>query len=245
MSTSYRLSTNERFPTTRWSVVNCARLGEGPDGREALDKLLRRYLPALRAHLITSRGMRPDAADEVLQSFCLEKVVEGAVLRHADAARGRFRTFLLSVLSNYLIDLHRRANAKFRSPGQELASLDHDIAAVADHGPGQEYELAWARQVIAAALESMREQCRDRPEVWGVFELRLLLPIFEEAPPAPYEQLVARFNFRSPSQAANALVTAKRMFVRALHAVIAEYADEADVDQEVDSLYRSLASKRA
>jgi hypothetical protein len=43
-------------------------------------------------------------------------------------------------------------------------------------------------------------------------------------------------------QAANALVTAKRMFTRILRGVIGEYeSDEEEIDSEIDDLHKILA----
>jgi hypothetical protein len=54
---------------------------------------------------------------------------------------------------------------------------------------------------------------------------------------------VEKFGFRSPTEASNALVTAKRMFVRALRAVVAEYArDENGIDREIEEL-RAILSR--
>jgi hypothetical protein len=57
------------FPVTRWSLI--ARAGANADSttRQALDELLRRYLPALKTHLVLSRRLDADRADDLLQSF--------------------------------------------------------------------------------------------------------------------------------------------------------------------------------
>jgi len=53
----------------------------------------------------------------------------------------------------------------------------------------------------------------------------------------PYDVIAAKLGDVSPLQAANLLVTAKRMFERELRAVIAEYSrDEHEVDEEINSL---------
>ena len=81
-----------------------------------------------------------------------------------------------------------------------------------------------------------------RDQFWSVLELRILKPIFEGAEPPGYEEIVSRFGFRSPSQSSNALITAKRMFVRHLKAVIAEYAlDEQQVEEELRDLHSALS----
>ena len=58
----------------------------------------------------------------------------------------------------------------------------------------------------------------------------------------PYEELVAKFGLRSPSEASNLLITAKRMFARVLREVVREtVADEAEVETEIMELKRILS----
>ena len=90
----------------------------------------------------------------------------------------------------------------------------------------------------------MQRECEltERPDVWGVFEARLLAPLLHDALAAPYEQLVERFGFASPAQASNVLMTAKRMFVRAVRATIGEYElEDEQIDEEIADLHRILA----
>jgi hypothetical protein len=98
--------------------------------------------------------------------------------------------------------------------------------------------------VIHEALRLMRSECEAtrQADIWGVFECRIVRPMFEGASPVEYGELVRRFAFQSPSQAGNALITAKRKYGRALRAVIAEYArDEAEVESEIRELRAVLA----
>ena len=59
-------------PTTRWSEVARA-AGVDPNSREALDGLLRRYLPLLRVHLRRRSALSEAAIDDLLQDFVANK----------------------------------------------------------------------------------------------------------------------------------------------------------------------------
>ena len=79
----------------------------------------------------------------------------------------------------------------------------------------------------------MEEDCKnpaaDQPRrgyIWEMFRLRLLEPVFNDAPAPPYEELIARFELRSPSDASNLLLSAKRIFKSHLHRVIQDYAGQ-------------------
>ena len=62
------------FPTTQWSLVLCAGHSTEVQRREALDALLRRYLPALRAHLLIRRVAPPRRRGRPLQRFIADKL---------------------------------------------------------------------------------------------------------------------------------------------------------------------------
>ena len=209
-----------RFPTTRWSLVDLVRRGDRTAMREALQELLSRYLPALRVHLTLGRGLAPDRADDLIQEFVAGKILEKGLVALADRQLGKFRTFLLTALDRFLIDQIRQAAAKKRSPGDAklLAIDDYGACQQSDGSPSQVFDVAWARSVVAEALGRMRSHCQasGREEVWGVFQCRLVEPIFGATEPAGYEELVVRFGLKSPAHASNVLVTAKRMFARTL-----------------------------
>jgi hypothetical protein len=79
----------------------------------------------------------------------------------------------------------------------------------------------------------MEADCKDpsadqprRGFIWDMFRLRLLDPVFEDAAPPPYEELIARFGLRSPTDASNLLLSGKRIFKMHLGRVIQEYAEQ-------------------
>jgi hypothetical protein len=168
----------------------------------------------------------------------------------ADQALGRFRTFLLTVLDRFVISESRRASAKKRA-AVDRAGVDPqqlDAHAAHEDRPGAAFDVEWARQVLAATLRQMEAECRSsgRPDIWGVFEGRVLGPTLEGSPPCEYPELVERFGLKSPSQASNALITAKRMFRRNLEAVVGQYAaSPAEVQEEIRDLWSILSAPGA
>ncbi len=235
------------FPATRWSLVALAGQDEGPQ-RKVLGEFLKQYLPALRAHLVLGKRIGPDLAEDLLQGFLCDKVVQGRLIARAVREKGRFRWFLRTALDNYAADVIRQETARKRAP-QEMRSVLPDEPA--DPGtseePSDSLDVAWARQVIQSALQLMEAECAasGRPDIWGVFESRILAAL-DGAEPLPYDQLVERFRLASPAQAMNILITAKRMYERNLRTVIAEYADDpSEVDLEIRDLAEILSRARA
>jgi DNA-directed RNA polymerase specialized sigma24 family protein len=232
------------FPTTHWTLVGRAGRGDGEEKRKALSQLLQRYMPALRAHLIYLKHIQAERADDLLQDFLLNKIIEREILRQADPARGRFRSFLLTSLNRFIISEYRRDHTRKRSADQGVPIDENLDAGAKNHSPRNAFDVAWARQLLDQTIVRMEQFCRQsgRMDLWGVFEGRLLGPLLKDAEAMPYEQLVQQFGFGSPEQASNALVTARRMFVRLLRETISEYElDSAGIDAEIADLRRILS----
>src|SRR5689334_5139553 len=92
------------FPTTRWSLVRRAKLRDSFDQPVAMDEIARLYSRALRAHLLQRTHGDVHRADDLLQGFLADKVLEQRLIDRADPNRGRFRTFLLGAMDKYLVD---------------------------------------------------------------------------------------------------------------------------------------------
>lgn len=236
------------FPETSWTLVAQARDDLTAVQRQGLEELLGRYRPVLVRFLTGCRGLTWESAEDLVQGFVADKILEHHLLQRADRARGRFRSFLLKSFTHYVRDQQRRAQAlKRATPGGELP-LEPDVDAGPATDPRREFDLAWARQVLDTTLERMRGECRARrrEEVWTLFTRRIVDPRLAGSPAPSYESLVAELGLVSPLQASNLLVTAKRMFARLLAATIRETvsADE-EVEEEIQALRKILAGDRA
>jgi DNA-directed RNA polymerase specialized sigma24 family protein len=235
------------FPTTRWSLVLRAGGGEAGEARVALDELLRRYLRPLRAYLLHSRGLPEAEAEDLLQGFIADRILEQALIGAADPERGRFRTFLLCALDRYLVDRMRYQSRLKRQANGAVLTIEQ-VGDVAHRGgdPRDLFDVEWAREVLGRTLQSMRRQCEagDREDLWAVFEARVLGPTLAGEPPVPYPELAQRLGRSALDQGPNLLVTAKRMFQRSLRQVVGEYAaDEREVDAEIVELERILSGE--
>jgi DNA-directed RNA polymerase specialized sigma24 family protein len=229
------------FPSTQWSLVDRAAAADAGVRKGALGDLLQRYLPALRAHLVVRKRIDQERADDLLQGFIASKVLEQGLIARANPEKGRFRALLVTSLNNYVIDMYRHQRGT--PPAFSLSDAD-ETPPTGEDSPSNVFDVAWARELLNEVLRRMKTECERarRQDLWGIFECRIVAPILENAPTLPYEQLVKRFGFRSPTQAANALVTAKRMFTRILRSVVGEYAgDEKAIETEIHELQQILA----
>jgi RNA polymerase sigma-70 factor (ECF subfamily) len=242
-------TTHEGFyRTTIWSEVDRTRSCDSQVAMAALGGLLERYSRPLKAHVGFKFRVDEERAADWLQEFIARKVLLGELLSKASRDRGRFRTFLLNALDNFVMSELRKEQAQKRQPQSGTVSLDNlspgEQAGLAAHS-ADDFTLEWARAVLAEALARMEAACQTKSclERWGVFKARLLGPALDGAPAQPYEELVLRFGFRSPAEASNALITARRQFARLLSEVVAEYAGaDVDVEAELRELMRALST---
>jgi RNA polymerase sigma-70 factor (ECF subfamily) len=234
------------FPETQWSLVGRAGRRAGAEAlaadREAMRELLKRYMPALHSYLVYRKRFDTNEADDLLQGFLLSKIVEQDLIAEACPERGKFRNYLLISLNRFVISEIRRERAKKRGGGDKTA-LDENTD-VPQQEASDEFDVEWARQLLAQAIEKMHDECHatNRMDVWGIFEARVLNPALHGAPPMEYDQLVETFKLISPAQASNLLVTGRRTFVRVLRNLIAEYEpDDRLIDAELNDLQNILS----
>jgi hypothetical protein len=224
------------FPRTDW-----AELTKAADAEQApLDRLIRVYWQPLKIFLVATFPSLSGQAEELLQDFAGDKMLREGWLKKADQTRGRFRDFLKISLRNFILDYLSKTEVK--NPPVSLEELEQEIPE--SPASAEEFDLAWTRAVLSETLRRMEADCRkpgkDQPRrtcIWEMFRVRLLEPLFHDAPQMPYDQLVARFGLKSPLDASNTLLSGKRIFKAHLDEVIRDYAGkDTATDLEVEAL---------
>ncbi|MEM9347002.1 MAG: hypothetical protein AAGB26_10340 [Planctomycetota bacterium] len=239
------------WPTTHWTLIDLMADSRGEDpSDEEIGVFLADYLPPLRAYLIHRRGLTVHDAEDLLQEFILQRFLSKGLASHVDQSRGKFRTFLLTSLDNFLRNQYQRDQAQKRAPKTGLKPLpDGDVPASTNTPPADDlFEIEWARMIVRQTIEVVKQHCEqtNRPEVWQAFEARVIAPILEHAPPVSNDELAKRFGMDSPQQVSNAIVTAKRVYQRGMYGVIMKYArDKNEVEEELAELRRVLAKERS
>jgi DNA-directed RNA polymerase specialized sigma24 family protein len=226
-----------------WTAVETAGC-DSEEGRIALEGLVKVYSRPLLNHLVAKFQASEDDAEDWLQDFLKDKIIVGDLLGKAERGRGKFRTFLLYALDNFVIDKLRHDRRQVRSPeGGWVALEDEELPEEQPCGDREAED--WALSVIDQAVSRMREACQREGQAgrWAVFKGRILDPILEGASPTPYEELVKGLTFKSPAEASNVMMTGKRMFKRTLREVVGEYAPD-DVEAEIGELRRILGNRR-
>jgi hypothetical protein len=243
-TTHHRLAA---LPPTRWSVVGRAGHDDTTVRVAALNAIVQIYRPVLVQFLVSRLRMSGERAEDFTHTFLVEKLLAQNVLRQAAADKGRFRSFILKVFTNYVKSrLREEQAAKRRHDHPDAVRLDDLPELLADTPLLHEvFDVLWARQLLARAIDRVQEECRvkRREDLWLVLQDRVLGPAIDDVPPMPYDEFVKRFGLKSPSEASNLLITAKRMFIRILRETVREtVADEREVEAEIRELKRILQS---
>jgi RNA polymerase sigma factor (sigma-70 family) len=113
------------FATTQWSVVLTAGRAEFQQAQDALETLCKTYWYPLYAY-VRRRGYSPADAEDLTQEF-FAWLLERKWLGKADPQRGRFRSFLLTSISNFLSNEWDKARTQKRGGGK-IISLERDEA---------------------------------------------------------------------------------------------------------------------
>ena len=106
------------FPPTHWSLVLTAGRNDTARAQVALSQLCQTYWFPLYAHA-RRRGYNPHDAEDLTQEF-FARLLERQALAAADPHRGRFRSFLLAAMNNFLASEWEKARAKKRGAGCQV-----------------------------------------------------------------------------------------------------------------------------
>src|SRR2546428_10526710 len=174
------LDKRQWFATTHWSVVLTAGQCASPQAAEALEKLCRTYWYPLYAY-VRRHGHSPHDAQDLTQGF-FARLLEKNWVGVADRERGKFRSFLLSLLNHYLGDERDRANAAKRGGGKVLISLDEQTAEnLLSQEPAsclsleREFEKRWAAALLQQAMMRLREEFETTGKGRTFDQLKLFL----------------------------------------------------------------------
>jgi RNA polymerase sigma-70 factor (ECF subfamily) len=163
------------FQKTSWDLVRAAR------NSEAMDGLIRIYWKPLY-FFVRQKGYDNETAKDLVQDF-LTNALERNTLLKADPARGRFRTFLLAALTNFIKDWNRASGRLKRGGGHALLSLDfeggeqeYSIEMATAQTPEALFHRAWAQALLAQCISELK----GKPAHLQAFEVLMRGGTYEE-----------------------------------------------------------------
>jgi RNA polymerase sigma factor (sigma-70 family) len=157
-------SAREAFPTTRWTLVIAAGGTESPLERgAALENLCRAYWYPVYA-FIRRRDHAQEQAQDLTQEFFV-RVLGGTFFERADPNKGRFRSFLLGAVTNFLADAKDRERSQKRGGGTPALSFDFETGESNyareprhEETPERIFQRRWARTLLDRVVSHLESE---------------------------------------------------------------------------------------
>jgi len=227
------------FGTTQWNEILQARRLDDPAVRQCLAHLAEIYWRPVYKYIRIQWGKDNEEAKDLTQEF-FAKVFGPEFLARADPARGRFRTFVLASVRNFLRDYEKlrdtvkRGGEAFHVPVE--AAVEEGLLSL-EPSAEEAFRVSWAESLLAAALADLERTLaeRGRQKVFDVFRAYCL----EAAPDrrASYHDLAQDAGV-SVSDVTNSLALARRELRSILlRKVEPTVASREDADGELRELF--------
>lgn len=229
-------SGSSEFDTTHWSVIAAT---SGAERQRGLDYIYRAYTGPLRSHL-RRFGIPENDVEDTLHDF-LMAIFESGALARANPAQGRFRSYMLGALRNFISNRRHHEHAKKRGGGALHLSLDE---LGSDAAPGaaddeRRFDEDWAQALFEHAVLRLNKELDRDAERSSSQDLRDL--IFREQADS-YTEIARRLKITIPAVKSRIFRLRKR-FQEIIRSEVGRTVNsEADCEEELSYLCRVLSN---
>jgi RNA polymerase sigma-70 factor (ECF subfamily) len=235
---------SSQFPQTQWGLVTRATDASPEVRRAGLEELCRCYWKPVYGYLRRIWPRSVEDAKDLTQAFFLWLTEEDLLDRYSKE-KASFRTFLKVLLKHFAEHRDRALGRLKRGGGVLILDLDRAglplrdaIPASRTAEPVEEFERAWRNEVVARAMERVRERLKadGRETQFQIFEAYDLA-----APPDPpsYDEVAARFG-RTPSDVRNYLHAVRQLLRLEIRAELARTTSgPGELEDEWNALFGS------
>jgi RNA polymerase sigma factor (sigma-70 family) len=235
---------HRRFVTTHWSLVLAAGADvSSGEAQDALAHLCETYWYPLYAFL-RSRGHSAEDAQDLTQAF-FTRVLERRAFAHADPARGRFRSFLLASLKNFVANERDRAQTQKRGGGAvvplEIGAAEgrFQLEPSTDETPERIFEREWALILLDNAIQVLQTEMASTGRSGHFAELKAFL--VGENPNVSYAEAADALGM-SPGAVRVAVHRLRRRFGELVRREIAQtVSSPVEIDDELRHLWSSVS----
>lgn len=211
----------DKFPPTRWSVLEAARSNNPAHRERALETLFAAYWKPVYKYIRLRWNQQPEDAQDLTQGFFVEFLERNLLLRY-DPEKSRLRSYLRLCADSFVINETKAAHRQKRGGNAQHLALDFDAAegelrnaaidAASIPSPAsleEFFEKEWIRSLFTLAVEDLRKLCeaRGRPATFQIFEEYDL----DADENISYEKLAAKYKL-PVTDVTNALAWARREF---------------------------------
>ena len=234
------------FDTTRWTAVLLSAQSQAPGSQEALAELCKIYWYPIYA-FVRGRGCSPEDAQDLTQGFFLHLLGHKA-LRQVSPLKGKFRSFLVASLQNYLSDEADSARCLKRGGNLEFVPLDaksaedrYRLAPLDFLTAEKTFDARWAMTLLDEAMGKLRQEYAAQVNGLIIFEtLKPFIDPVNSKAALSYEQVGKALQVKLGS--VKKLVHRLRKQYASLlrEAVARTVSDPVEVDEEIHALCQAL-----
>lgn len=207
--------------------------------RSLIGLLLERYWKPVYCYL-RRKGYRNEEAKDLTQGFFHEIVLNRHLVDRADASKGRFRSFLLHALDQFLIDRMRRESTQNRIPKEKLVPFDITDPpelpeTILERSPEDCFVCTWKSELLERTLAQVQADCEEQglDIHWCLFRDKVLEPTLNKKESEPMKAVATRYGITSESTAFNMLLTVKHRFKATLRTNLrSTVLSETEIDEE-------------
>jgi RNA polymerase sigma-70 factor (ECF subfamily) len=231
------------FSTTHWSVVLKAGVSDGT-GEEALERLCQKYWYPIYA-FVRRRGSNRHEAEDLTQAF-FSHLLENDALKKVERHKGKFRSFLLAALTNFLSNEWDKRQTLKRGGGRQVISLDEAAPEERYHHepverltPGKLFERQWALTLLEEVLQHLREEYKKAGKIDLLVKLEPALT--GDAPEGEHAKWAVALGMNEGAVRV-ALHRLRRRYGELLRNEIADtVASPSEIDEEIRCLFAAIS----
>jgi len=205
------------FLTTHWSLIENVKEHRDKD-RALIGLLIKRYWKPVYCY-VRRKGYDNEQAKDLTQAFLHEVVLNRRLVDRAESSKGRFRSFLLHALNQYLLDKHRKETTIKNIPSEKLVPLDIVEPStlsqrISKLDAEQSFNYVWKANLLERAIAEVKDRYMKRgmETHWYVFQDRLLSPILEGKEPPSLREICRQYDIEKEATVSNMLNTVKKLF---------------------------------
>jgi RNA polymerase sigma factor (sigma-70 family) len=213
----------DKFPPTRWSVIDAARSDNPSERERALETLFAAYWKPVYKYVRVRWNRSAEDAQDLTQGFFAELLERDLLAKYAPE-KSRLRTFLRVCVDSFVMNQDKASLRQKRGGNVLHVALDFESAEGELRGrvmsaeaiPSPEsveqfFEKEWIRSLFALAVEDLRRLCQER-------ERGTTFRLFEEYDLDGEQDIsygkLAQMHGISATDVTNALAWARREFRR-------------------------------
>jgi len=218
---------------------------QAPGSQAALAELCRIYWYPIYS-FVRRRGSSPEDAQDLTQGFFLH-LLDHKALRQVSPVKGKFRSFLLASLQNYLFDETDRARCLKRGGNLEFVPLEmrfakdrYQLAPLDFLTADKVFDARWAMILMDEAMDRLRKEYSGQGKIYMFETLKPFIDPINSKAALSYAEVADMLQVPVGSVKKLIFRLRKRYASLLREEVARTVSDSGEVDEEIHSLCEAL-----